>query len=153
MSERSCVHPCVMHAPILPRTCQREASVRVVNKTKVTYTYLAAEQAESRWHTVKDTGDNEKQSAVEIMARGAPLLAAAVIAAVALGSVGATEQEAAGGGDDDLSQPPVAQGLSFDFYRQSCPRAESIVHDFVRDVVSKDVGLAAGLLRPYFLRS
>ncbi|XBI22737.1 hypothetical protein VPH35_063726 [Triticum aestivum] len=139
------MHPCVTHAPSLPRTCQPEASVRVVYKSKPTYTYVAAELAESRWHTVKYTGDDEKQSTVESMARGAPLLAAAVVAVVALGSVGATEQEAAG-----LRQPPVAQGLSFEFYRQSCPRAESIVRDFVRDAVRKDIGLAAGLLRLHF---
>uniref|UniRef100_M8AT29 peroxidase n=1 Tax=Aegilops tauschii TaxID=37682 RepID=M8AT29_AEGTA len=88
----------------------------------------------------------------------APLLAAAVVAAVAVacspgyGAYAAAEQEAAGAGGSDLRlrQPPITRGLSFDFYKRSCPRAESIVRDFVRDAVRKDVGLAAGLLRLHF---
>uniref|UniRef100_A0A0D3EZ05 peroxidase n=1 Tax=Oryza barthii TaxID=65489 RepID=A0A0D3EZ05_9ORYZ len=47
-------------------------------------------------------------------------------------------------------QPPVVSGLSFDFYRKSCPKAESVVRKFVRDAVRKDIGLAAGLLRLHF---
>ncbi|XP_037418664.1 cationic peroxidase SPC4-like [Triticum dicoccoides] len=89
----------------------------------------------------------------------APLLAAAAVAAVAVAcslSLGsgarAAEQEAAGAGGDDLRlrQPPITRGLSFDFYKRSCPRAESIVRDFVRHAVRKDVRLAAGLLRLHF---
>ena len=51
-----------------------------------------------------------------------------------------------------LRQPRVARGLSYDFYRRSCPGAESIVRDFVQDAVRKrkDFGLAAGLLRLHF---
>ena len=45
-----------------------------------------------------------------------------------------------------LAGVPLARGLSFDFYRKSCPKAESIV----RDAVRRDVGLAAGLLRLHF---
>ncbi|XP_066311649.1 cationic peroxidase SPC4-like [Miscanthus floridulus] len=46
--------------------------------------------------------------------------------------------------------PPLAPGLSFDFYKCSCPKAESIVRSFVQDAVRRDVGLAAGLLRLHF---
>ena len=85
----------------------------------------------------------------------APLLAAALVAALAVacslvsGAYAAAEQEAAGAGGNDLRlrQPPITRGLSFDFYKRSCPMAESIVRHFVRDAVRKDVGLAAGLLR------
>ncbi|XBI68864.1 hypothetical protein VPH35_048010 [Triticum aestivum] len=88
----------------------------------------------------------------------APLLAAALVAALAVacslvsGAYAAAEQEAAGAGGNDLRlrQPPITRGLSFDFYKRSCPMAESIVRDFVRDAVRKDVGLAAGLLRLHF---
>ncbi|KAK1670575.1 hypothetical protein QYE76_058734 [Lolium multiflorum] len=77
-----------------------------------------------------------------------PLLAAAALMAVAVASwsLAAAEQEGAG----NLRQPPVAQGLSFDFYRRSCPRAETIVQEYVKDAVRKDVGIAAGLLRLHF---
>jgi peroxidase len=58
---------------------------------------------------------------------------------------------AAGDGNADATrQPPVVSGLSFDFYRKSCPKAESVVRKFVRDAVRKDIGLAAGLLRLHF---
>lgn len=46
--------------------------------------------------------------------------------------------------------PPVAKGLSFDFYKKSCPKAESIVKDFLRKAIKKDVGLAAALIRLHF---
>ena len=39
-----------------------------------------------------------------------------------------------------LAGVPLARGLSFDFYRKSCPKAESIV----RDAVRRDVGLVGG---------
>ncbi|KAF8642160.1 hypothetical protein HU200_067421 [Digitaria exilis] len=48
------------------------------------------------------------------------------------------------------AQPPVARGLSFEFYRRSCPKAEAIVRGLVQDAVRRDVGLAAGLLRLHF---
>ncbi|VAH85937.1 unnamed protein product [Triticum turgidum subsp. durum] len=88
----------------------------------------------------------------------APLLAAALVAALAMacslgyGTYAPAEQEAAGAGGNDvrLRQPPITRGLSFDFYKRSCPRAESIVRHFVRNAVRKDVGLAAGLLRLHF---
>ncbi|KAE8786601.1 Peroxidase 12 [Hordeum vulgare] len=97
---------------------------------------------------------------VRVRTTSAPLLAAAVLAAVAVavacslgsGAYAAAEHEAAGAGVDDLwlRQPPITRGLSFDFYKRSCPRAESIVRHFVRDAVRKDVGLAAGILRLHF---
>ncbi|CAM0885483.1 unnamed protein product [Alopecurus aequalis] len=46
--------------------------------------------------------------------------------------------------------PPLANGLSFEFYKTKCPQAESIVFNFLRDAIRKDVGLAAALLRIHF---
>ncbi|CAO2181649.1 unnamed protein product [Urochloa humidicola] len=46
--------------------------------------------------------------------------------------------------------PAVASGLSFDFYKRSCPKAEAIVRGFVHEAVRRDAGLAAGLLRLHF---
>ncbi|RCV29179.1 hypothetical protein SEVIR_5G469600v4 [Setaria viridis] len=46
--------------------------------------------------------------------------------------------------------PPVARGLSFNFYKKTCPNAEALVRGFVHDAIQRDVGLAAGLLRLHF---
>jgi peroxidase len=46
--------------------------------------------------------------------------------------------------------PPLAKGLSFEFYKAKCPQAESIVFNFLRGAIRKDVGLAAALLRIHF---
>ena len=46
--------------------------------------------------------------------------------------------------------PPLAPGLSFDFYKKSCPKAESIVRDFLTSAVRQNVGLAAALIRLHF---
>ncbi|KAM3355056.1 hypothetical protein ACQJBY_025685 [Aegilops geniculata] len=46
--------------------------------------------------------------------------------------------------------PPLAKGLSFEFYRARCPQAEAIVFAFLKDAIRKDVGLAAALLRIHF---
>jgi len=46
--------------------------------------------------------------------------------------------------------PPLAPGLSLDFYKKSCPKAESIVRDFLRSAVKQNVGLAAALIRLHF---
>ncbi|PAN26399.1 hypothetical protein PAHAL_5G009900 [Panicum hallii] len=46
--------------------------------------------------------------------------------------------------------PPLAPGLSFDFYKKSCPKAESIVRDFLKSAVKQNVGLAAALIRLHF---
>ncbi|VAH69777.1 unnamed protein product [Triticum turgidum subsp. durum] len=62
-----------------------------------------------------------------------------VAAALVLSSVSA----AAGAG----GSPPLAKGLSFEFYRARCPQAEAIVFAFLKDAIRKDVGLAAALLR------
>ncbi|KAG2594356.1 cationic peroxidase SPC4-like [Panicum virgatum] len=48
------------------------------------------------------------------------------------------------------SYPPLAPGLSLDFYKKSCPKAESIVRDFLQSAVSQNVGLAAALIRLHF---
>ncbi|KAG8053858.1 hypothetical protein GUJ93_ZPchr0001g32645 [Zizania palustris] len=60
--------------------------------------------------------------------------------------VGGASAAAAGG----CKYPPVAKGLSFDFYKSSCPKAESIVREFLKKAISKDVGLAAALIRLHF---
>ncbi|KQJ97885.1 hypothetical protein BRADI_3g33940v3 [Brachypodium distachyon] len=82
----------------------------------------------------------------------APLLAAAAILLLAMASapLAATSEPEENVDNASLQQPPVAPGLSFDFYRRSCPRAETIVRDFVKDAVRRDIGLAAGLLRLHF---
>ncbi|WVZ67327.1 hypothetical protein U9M48_016423 [Paspalum notatum var. saurae] len=46
--------------------------------------------------------------------------------------------------------PPLAPGLSFDFYKKSCPKAESIVKDYLSSAVKQNVGLAAALIRLHF---
>ncbi|KAG0541134.1 hypothetical protein BDA96_03G470100 [Sorghum bicolor] len=77
----------------------------------------------------------------------APTLAAAVAAVVLICS---SSTATAADGNGNARQPPLAPGLSFDFYKRSCPKAESIVRSFVQDAVRRDVGLAAGLLRLHF---
>ncbi|XP_044958618.1 cationic peroxidase SPC4-like [Hordeum vulgare subsp. vulgare] len=72
-----------------------------------------------------------------------PLLAALVVAMAVLVASSLGPRASA-------AEPPVAPGLSFDFYWQTCPRAESIVREFVQEAVRKDIGLAAGLLRLHF---
>ncbi|CAD6234729.1 unnamed protein product [Miscanthus lutarioriparius] len=72
------------------------------------------------------------------------VLVAAAAAVVAL---------AAAAGDVELLEgryPPLAPGLSFDFYKKSCPKAESIVRDFLSSAVRQNVGLAAALIRLHF---
>ncbi|KAL6616755.1 hypothetical protein ACP70R_039025 [Stipagrostis hirtigluma subsp. patula] len=46
--------------------------------------------------------------------------------------------------------PPLEKGLSFEFYKTSCPKAESIVREFLRSAIQRDVGLAAALIRLHF---
>jgi peroxidase len=46
--------------------------------------------------------------------------------------------------------PPLAPGLSFDFYKKSCPKAEFIVNDFLKSAIRQNVGLAAALIRLHF---
>ncbi|CAD6234809.1 unnamed protein product [Miscanthus lutarioriparius] len=71
------------------------------------------------------------------------VLVAAAAAVVAL----------AAAGDVELLEgryPPLAPGLSFDFYKKSCPKAESIVKEFLSSAVRQNVGLAAALIRLHF---
>ncbi|KAK1616572.1 hypothetical protein QYE76_022089 [Lolium multiflorum] len=65
--------------------------------------------------------------------------------AVASWSLAAAEQEGAG----NLRQPPWRRAV-VRLLRRSCPRAETIVRDYVKDAIRKDVGIAAGLLRLHF---
>lgn len=46
--------------------------------------------------------------------------------------------------------PPLVNGLSFDFYKSSCPSLKSIVRKHLKQAFKNDVGLAAGLLRLHF---
>ncbi|KAF9602897.1 hypothetical protein IFM89_032637 [Coptis chinensis] len=46
--------------------------------------------------------------------------------------------------------PPIVRGLSWTFYRSNCPRLETIVRDYLRQVFRNDIGQAAGLLRVHF---
>ncbi|XP_062208166.1 cationic peroxidase SPC4-like [Phragmites australis] len=46
--------------------------------------------------------------------------------------------------------PPLAPGLSFEFYKESCPMAECIVKDYLETAIMQNVGLAAALIRLHF---
>ncbi|KAJ0969559.1 hypothetical protein J5N97_022436 [Dioscorea zingiberensis] len=46
--------------------------------------------------------------------------------------------------------PPVAKGLSYTFYKTSCPQVENIIRKHLKGEFKKDIGLAAGLLRVHF---
>ncbi|KDO83795.1 hypothetical protein CISIN_1g0192782mg, partial [Citrus sinensis] len=50
----------------------------------------------------------------------------------------------------EAQKPPVAKGLSWTFYDQSCPKLESIVRKQIQNALKKDIGLAAGLIRIHF---
>ncbi|XP_015886519.3 peroxidase 12 [Ziziphus jujuba] len=45
---------------------------------------------------------------------------------------------------------PLAKGLSWSFYENSCPQAEDIVRTQLKKVFKEDIGQAAGLLRLHF---
>ncbi|XP_062231853.1 cationic peroxidase SPC4-like [Phragmites australis] len=70
-------------------------------------------------------------------------VAAAAMVVVVVVSTPATAAVAA-------KYPPLAPGLSFDFYKSSCPKAESIVKDFLKSAIQQNVGLAAALIRLHF---
>jgi peroxidase len=46
--------------------------------------------------------------------------------------------------------PPLARGLSFDFYKDSCPQAECIVEEFLRSAARQNPGLIPALIRIHF---
>lgn len=50
----------------------------------------------------------------------------------------------------DLSSVPIKDGLSWTFYKQSCPKIESIIRKQLQKELKKDIGLAAALLRIHF---
>ncbi|KAJ1287207.1 hypothetical protein BS78_03G413300 [Paspalum vaginatum] len=85
------------------------------------------------------------------MARGAPTPTLAALALVlAASSVALHLCASSAASTPTTGRPPVAPGLSYGFYKRSCPQAESMVRRFVHDAVLKDVGVAAGLLRLHF---
>ncbi|WCJ43320.1 Peroxidase superfamily protein [Euphorbia peplus] len=47
-------------------------------------------------------------------------------------------------------KPPIVNGLSWTFYKSSCPKVESIIEKELKKVFKKDVEQAAGLLRLHF---
>nr|BAV60250.1 peroxidase [Euphorbia tirucalli] len=53
-------------------------------------------------------------------------------------------------GIEAQTKPPIVNGLSWTFYKSSCPKVESIIRDELKKVFKKDVGQAAGLLRLHF---
>ncbi|KAM0939942.1 putative peroxidase [Dioscorea sansibarensis] len=48
------------------------------------------------------------------------------------------------------SQPTPVPGLSYTFYKSSCPKVESIIKEHLKKAFKKDIGLAAALLRLHF---
>nr|XP_027089781.1 peroxidase 12-like [Coffea arabica] len=48
------------------------------------------------------------------------------------------------------SYPPLAEGLSWDFYDSSCPKLESTIRRHLRKAFKGDIGLAPALLRIHF---
>ncbi|KAJ0519825.1 putative peroxidase [Helianthus annuus] len=50
----------------------------------------------------------------------------------------------------ETQTPAPAPGLSYDFYRTTCPRLETIIRQNLQSVFASDIGQAAGLLRLHF---
>ncbi|KAJ0976873.1 hypothetical protein J5N97_012347 [Dioscorea zingiberensis] len=48
------------------------------------------------------------------------------------------------------AQPTPVSGLSYDFYKRSCPKLETIIRDQLKKDFNSDIGLAAALLRLHF---
>lgn len=48
------------------------------------------------------------------------------------------------------ADPPLVNGLSWTFYKSSCPKLESIVKKRIKFYLKEDVTQAAGLLRLHF---
>ncbi|KAK1275213.1 Peroxidase 12 [Acorus gramineus] len=51
---------------------------------------------------------------------------------------------------DAQTAPPLAKGLSYAFYKSTCPNLESIIRSELQRAFKSNVGLAAGLLRIHF---
>ncbi|KAF0895572.1 hypothetical protein E2562_013887, partial [Oryza meyeriana var. granulata] len=49
-----------------------------------------------------------------------------------------------------ITAPPLADGLAFDLYSDSCPQLETIVRSAVQAALQQEIALAAGLLRIFF---
>uniref|UniRef100_A0A2P2IMM2 Peroxidase n=2 Tax=Rhizophora mucronata TaxID=61149 RepID=A0A2P2IMM2_RHIMU len=49
-----------------------------------------------------------------------------------------------------LSAPPIVNGLSWTFYKSSCPSVECVIRKHLKKVFEDDIGQAAGLLRLHF---
>ncbi|GKV51027.1 hypothetical protein SLEP1_g57704 [Rubroshorea leprosula] len=50
----------------------------------------------------------------------------------------------------DQTAFPIVKGLSWTFYKSSCPKVESIIRKHLKKVFNEDIGQAAGLLRLHF---
>lgn len=74
------------------------------------------------------------------MSMAASLVALVVVVVALLGAPAASAER----------YPPLAKGLSFDFYKKSCPKAESIVKDFLSSAVKQNPGLIPALIRIHF---
>ncbi|KAG6474193.1 hypothetical protein ZIOFF_068117 [Zingiber officinale] len=46
--------------------------------------------------------------------------------------------------------PPIVNGLSFSYYKSTCPQVELLVRSYLKEAFKKNIGLAAGLLRLHF---
>ncbi|KAL5215354.1 hypothetical protein ABZP36_004506 [Zizania latifolia] len=49
-----------------------------------------------------------------------------------------------------VTEPPLADGLAYDLYSDSCPQLETIVRSSVQTALQQEIALAAGLLRIFF---
>ncbi|XP_071693097.1 peroxidase 12-like [Rutidosis leptorrhynchoides] len=50
----------------------------------------------------------------------------------------------------EAQKQPLVNGLSWNFYENSCPKLESIIRKQMEKVIKKDISLAASLLRVHF---
>jgi peroxidase len=73
------------------------------------------------------------------MAAGSRALVVAAAVLVAASCVAAVER-----------YPPLPSGLSFDFYKHSCPQVERIAEEMVTAAVVNDPGLVPALIRMLF---
>ncbi|KAG6501744.1 peroxidase 12-like [Zingiber officinale] len=61
-----------------------------------------------------------------------------------LSFIASTPSEAA------YNYPPIVNGLSFSFYKSTCPQVEPLVRDYIKQAIKNNIGLAAALLRLHF---